>query len=104
MARALVRPARPLVIGRKPCLPSRPLLEPDPARRIVETGDLLAALAVLPPDGGAGPLRVLLPASEPDAPGDHVRPVTHERNWRSGVHGGHRLVRVRILARPGAPA
>jgi CRISPR system Cascade subunit CasD len=102
----LLRPERPLFLGRKPCLPSRPLLEPEETgRRIVEADDLPAALGLLPPAEESGPvLRVLLPASEPAAPGDHVRPVTDARNWRSGVHGGYRLVRVRTLARPGAPA
>ena len=98
---ALLQPARPLFLGRKPCLPSRPLLDPDPARRIVEADDLLAALGLLAPaEDSDRTLRVMLPDSEPAAPRDQVRPVTDARNWRSGVHGGHRLVRVRALARP----
>ncbi len=57
-------------------------------------------LGFLPPAEDSDPtLRILLPASEPAAPGDDVRPVTDARNWRSGVHGGHRLVRVRAIAR-----
>ncbi|AWN47556.1 type I-E CRISPR-associated protein Cas5/CasD [Methylobacterium terrae] len=101
----LLHPARPLFLGRKPCLPSRPLLEPESELRIVEADDLVAALSLLPPAEDSDPtLRVLLPESEPAAPGDHVRPVTDARNWRSGVHGGHRLVRVRAVKRPGAAA
>ncbi|TNC12738.1 type I-E CRISPR-associated protein Cas5/CasD [Methylobacterium terricola] len=106
---ALLQPERPLFLGRKPCLPSRPLLDERAERRIVDAESLLAALGLLPPAEDSDPtLRIMLPASEPAAPGDHVRPVTDARNWRSGVHGGHRLVRVRAIARavprPGAAA
>ena len=99
LCEALLSPARPLFLGRKPCLPSRPLLDADPRLRIVEAANLLAALAFLPPEDGSSTLRVMLPEGEPALPGDHVRPLTDERNWRSGVHGGHRLVRIRALPR-----
>jgi len=85
LAGALRRPARPLFLGRKPCLPSRPVLE-----AIVEADGLLAAL---PPVDA--PARILLPESEPALPHDERRAVSDQRNWRSGVHGGQRTVRVR---------
>jgi len=43
---AFERPARPLFIGRKTCLPSRPLL--DPITPIVEGEDLVTALETVP--------------------------------------------------------
>ena len=42
---ALQRPARPLFLGRKTCLPSRPLLDPRPVR---EGPDLLQILRAVP--------------------------------------------------------
>jgi CRISPR system Cascade subunit CasD len=85
LAIALRTPARPLFLGRKPCLPSRPLLE-----AIVEADGFLEAL---PPAEGSG--RLMLPNSEPAQPGDEQRRISDERNWRSGLHGGERMVRVR---------
>ncbi|RME48228.1 MAG: type I-E CRISPR-associated protein Cas5/CasD [Chloroflexi bacterium] len=43
--RALVQPARPLFLGRKACLPARPLLDPEPVRR---GPNLLAILQAVP--------------------------------------------------------
>ncbi len=85
LAAALRAPARPLFLGRKPCLPSRPLLED-----VVEAADFLAAL---PP--AEAPARLLLPDAEPSEPHDELRPISDQRNWRSGVHGGQRMVRIR---------
>jgi CRISPR system Cascade subunit CasD len=94
---ALDEPARPLFLGRKPCLPTGRI-----AAGIVDADDLLAALASLPqPEGTTA--RVLLPASEPHQPGDHGRPWSDARDWHSGVHGGTRMVLIRLLpVQPGA--
>lgn len=96
LAAALARPARPLFIGRKPCLPSRPVLHD-----VQDHPSLLAALDAIPagdePD--QAPL-VLLPLTEAAAAGDELRSITDERDWRSGVHGGTRIVRIRRTARP----
>jgi CRISPR system Cascade subunit CasD len=96
---ALDEPARPLFLGRKPCLPTGRI-----SAGIIDADGLLAALASLPqPEGTAA--RVLLPASEPGQPGDHVRPWSDARDWHSGVHGGVRMVRIRVLpAQQGAAA
>ena len=93
LAAALMHPARPLFLGRKPCLPSRPLLY-----RVTDHDDLLVALATMPPaeDAVATPL-VQLPEDVTAAPGDELRPISDERDWISGVHGGGRTVRVRRL-------
>ena len=82
---ALVRPIRPLFIGRKSCLPAAPLFQ-----RWVEASDARTALrAVIPSD--AKLLRALWPASESTEDG-RVVDVTDERNWLSGLHGGARRV------------
>ena len=83
LARALDYPARPLFIGRKPCLPSAPL------RAGWTTGDTaFAALrslgitgAALWPDADAG-----------GTPDGRILYLPDLRNWRSGLHGGTRRV------------
>lgn len=93
LAAALDEPARPLFLGRKPCLPTGRI-----GAGIVDADGLLVALACLPqPESVA---RVLLPASEPGQPGDHARPWSDKRDWHSGVHGGTRMVRIRVLRTP----
>lgn len=84
IAAALDRPARPLFLGRKGCLPADYLLAPEPADRWIEAEDARAALVALP---GEGEKRALWPAN----PGEG-REIADRRNWRSGLHGGTRLV------------
>ncbi len=82
-AAALTEPARPLFIGRKPCLPSRPLI-----LRLVEAHGLLAALDYAPPES-PGPLRyVLSPEDAPEAPPGAIVHLTGRRDWIAGVHAG----------------
>jgi CRISPR system Cascade subunit CasD len=93
LAAALRHPARPLFLGRKPCLPSRPVLH-----GVDDYDNLLEALSAIPAadDAGAAPL-AQLPDDSPGRPGDELRSIIDERNWISGVHGGLRTVRVRRL-------
>ena len=92
LAQALQEPARPLFIGRKPCLPSTPLY-----RETVDAGSALAALVAVSigSDGDPkGTVRVAWSDGEGD---DAIQPhntymLTDERNWGSGLHGGGRLV------------
>ena len=79
---ALDRPARPLFIGRKPCLPTSPLL----AGR-VEAANAYAALQSLGIPGHA-----IWPdeGDRPDGVLDHD--LADLRNWHSGLHGGSRVV------------
>jgi CRISPR system Cascade subunit CasD len=96
LAVALEEPARPLFIGRKPCLPSRPLFD-----GFGEGETALDALLAWPlnPEETRQPatVRLLWPEGE-DAPDmNHVRTnrrslLTDERNWVSGLHGGGRPV------------
>lgn len=82
---ALQRPARPLFIGRKPCLPSRPLF----AGR-VEGATVREALAALGLTG-----RAIWPASEG---GGTTRDVADLRDWRTGLHAGGRRVVEGVIA------
>lgn len=82
-AAALAEPARPLFIGRKPCLPSGPL-----ALRLVEASGLMAALACIPPDS-CGPSRhVMAPEDAPETPAGASIFLTGRRDWVAGVHAG----------------
>ena len=91
---ALQYPARPLFLGRKPCLPSRPVLH-----GMGDHHDLLGALAAIPHAEDAAPTPLVqLPEDAVAIPGDELRPISDERDWISGVHGGGRIVRVRRLA------
>lgn len=82
MAAALDRPARPLFIGRKPCLPTQPLL----AGRL-EGATAYAALKALGISG-----RAIWP-DEGDGTDNALRhDLADLRNWQSGLHGGSRVV------------
>lgn len=92
LARALDRPARPLFLGRKPCLPSRPILE-----AMIDADDPLHALSLHESRAvGASidPDIIHLAGSVTDPwllVGIEALFVTDERNWMSGVHGGERI-------------
>ena len=89
LATALDRPARPLFLGRKPCLPSRRLFA-----GWQEGDDLLAVLQAVPlPDDSGNSVRLQWPDSEGTLPGDRLLDLCDERNWTGGVHGGWRPVR-----------
>lgn len=96
LSAALESPARPLFLGRKPCLPSGPLVAGT-----IEADGLLAALAGLPPEPRGERHRVLLPGDEAAAHGDECRWMADLRDWRSRVHGGGREVIVRHLPAEG---
>jgi CRISPR system Cascade subunit CasD len=91
IAAALNRPARPLFIGRKPCLPSRPL-----SAGIVNAPSAYEALQCIPAmDTPRGPLRALWPEHEGPTDGRQVHRIValaDLRNWKTGLHGGTRLV------------
>ncbi len=92
LADALLRPARPLFIGRKPCLPSCPLIAPDPAASFIETQTVGEALETIPRHSEDA-LRALWPAGEGGTTRtDRALDLADERNWSSGLHGGTRRV------------
>ena len=98
LAEALDRPARPLFLGRKSCLPSVPLLARG-AVRWVQGEHAHAALCAVP--GEAMKFRALWPVGHGPESGDCVdciADLADLRNWRSGLHGGsRRVVEGRIM-------
>lgn len=101
IAAALDRPARPLFIGRKPCLPTGRL-----AAGWQEAEHVLGALQALVRQRSATSdgWRAQWPDGQGEQPSDRCHDVCDERNWTSGVHGGWRPVREAVLrtAGPGA--
>lgn len=93
LAAALDRPARPLFVGRKNCLPTDRLME-----GWVEADNILSALQFAVPDLPHD-VRAQWPDGEGHLPGqqDRLLDVCDERNWTSGVHGGWRPVREGLL-------
>lgn len=94
IATALDRPERPLFIGRKPFLPSRPLF-----LKSVEAKDVLAALRValddIPddvPDADEARVRAQWPEGEGERDGSVIVAIADERDWIVGVHTGQRRV------------
>ena len=91
LADALQQPARPLFIGRKPCLPSASLFE-----GFVEERTALDALLAWPlSEGAATSVQVVWSAREQPqrTTPAHTHQVTDQRNWESsGLHGGSRLI------------
>ncbi len=93
LADALNEPTRPLFIGRKPCLPSTPLYAGNR-----EADSALAALIKTPVESDDALLdtdiRLLWQDGEASEQARAVNTymLTDERNWRSGLHGGGRLV------------
>ena len=105
---ALERPERPLFLGRKSCLPSRPLL--DPERPVVEAESAREALLRVPLAGPRG--RIALPGhlpcrwpAEEGGGEDHARArwIADLRDWHTGLHVGGRSVRWGSLPREWFP-
>lgn len=102
LADALDRPERPLFLGRKPFLPSRPvrlgLVDAGTIRDALSAGlAMLRSMKPCPEDvakvlaPGAG-LRAQWPASEGLANNAREEELTDERHWPAGVHAGLRRV------------
>ena len=92
LAASLDRPARPLFIGRKSCLPSLPLRQKDS----VTAPTAHAALQRFPPEEASHQrLRAVWPLGEGPSSGEAVHRILDLpdlRNWRTGLHGGTRKV------------
>lgn len=85
LAAALDRPARPLFLGRKPCLPSRRLVADW-----IEAESPYAALRALAQKGFKG--RALWPDDGAEYAGAQKYDLQDLRNWKSGLHSGARIV------------
>lgn len=88
LSAALDKPARPLFVGRKNCLPSERLMA-----GWQEATNILEALKAVPFSDNHVRLRLQWPDGEGVLPGDRILDLCDERNWSSGVHGGWRPVR-----------
>lgn len=94
VAAGLRCPARPLFLGRKPCLPSVPLLVEE-----IEATDVLAALLALPlaaetPSDEAR-IKLIVPPGEGDRPERfRTERLTDRRDWMSGVHAGESILDI----------
>ncbi|GAK34681.1 type I-E CRISPR-associated protein Cas5/CasD [Iodidimonas nitroreducens] len=97
LAAALDAPARPLFIGRKPCLPATRLFE-----GCVEAASPRAALSAIPIEGDLGGQSVSLfwtGKAEPDERTEQRRSATR-RNWRNDVHGGAEVIHHIMITPP----
>ncbi|GEO82009.1 type I-E CRISPR-associated protein Cas5/CasD [Pararhodospirillum oryzae] len=103
LAAALDRPARPVFLGRKSCLPSAPLRR---LRAFEQAATAHQALSQVPRTAGAGPDR--LPAVWPLGEGPdtgqgvlRIIDLPDRRDWSSGLHGGSRRVVEGFVVPPG---
>jgi CRISPR system Cascade subunit CasD len=90
---AVARPERPLFLGRKPCLPSGPLLLGR-----VQAASLIEALRQAPGIGqradSASEAAAWWPAEEGEGDGpSRLLPVTDHRDWANQIHVGRRFLR-----------
>ena len=86
LADALRFPAKPLYIGRKPCIPSAPLIARDPDCWITAANAHAALCAVPSP---VGRMRAAWPPGEGPIDGPDIEailPVPGLHNWRLGLH------------------
>ena len=94
IAAALDQPARPLFIGRKPCLPTGRLVAGwQEAEHVL--GALQAWTQRLPAHGTGW--RAQWPDGQGSLSADRRSDLCDERNWTSGLHGGWRSVREGLL-------
>jgi CRISPR system Cascade subunit CasD len=87
---ALREPARPLYIGRKPCVPSVPVL-----LDAVEASSLLEVLehtSLSPRALKDVPMRAWWPAGDGERLGSRLIPITDERDWANQIHVGRRWI------------
>ena len=92
LANAFDKPARPLFLGRKPCLPSAPFLSRTVGRWVM-ADTAHAALSRVP--GNGEPMRSQWPVEQGPEEGsdvDRITDLADLRNWRTGLHGGSRRV------------
>lgn len=89
LAAALDRPARPLFLGRKSCLPSVRINEGVVVADSIEHALLSARPS---PRAGGTEVRLWLSADEPELDGSTTW-VSDRRDWKNQVHAGRRLVR-----------
>ena len=101
LAAAVQKPARPLFLGRKSCLPSGPLF-----LEIVEAPSLRAALEQTPRlptswgDYDDRPLAAWWPAEEGHGTEGRLVPTADLRDWHNQIHTGRRMVFAGLVSPP----
>ncbi|MGC9271463.1 type I-E CRISPR-associated protein Cas5/CasD [Acidiphilium sp.] len=97
LAAKLDRPARPLFIGRKSCLPSAPVRQ----KHFVMAPTAYKALQKVPrQEGNPERMRAFWPLGEGPSEGALVHRIIDLpdlRNWRTGLHGGTRKIVEGVL-------
>ncbi len=86
---ALRKPARPLFLGRKCCIPSTPVF-----LQLGSAPSLREALDGLPRVDGRsdnGPLPAIWPRSEEEDPTRPLWPRVEDRDWANAIHVGRRI-------------
>lgn len=110
LATALERPARPLFVGRKTCLPAGPLLagrvaadEPVAALRAARllVGERVDGYGDCTGDQAEWPVP---PGISQGPAGTRIERLVDSRDWANQIHGGERLVAVGTLPADGEPA
>lgn len=91
IAAALIRPARPLFIGRKPCVPARPIFSNETADAVDAFAAVRNALRDPWAEDSMRALATWRGASAGAPQQTRTRTVHGQRNWRSGVHGGAQI-------------
>ena len=90
LEQALRFPARPLFIGRKPCLPAAPL-----SMGVVQAEDVLSALerAPLHPSAPDTPRQIWWPVdAQVSGAGVRSQLISDQRDWRLQIHTGQRWI------------
>lgn len=89
--RALAEPARPLFIGRKPCLPATPIF-----RHSIVAADIVDALRQTSLHRRARATEVVaqVPATRDDP---EATPISDMRDWANQIHTGQRWVRETVV-------
>lgn len=92
---SLMRPARPIFIGRKCCLPTRPLLDPDtPLAEGNDLIDILRSVPVWTRNGSIKEGQKLEACWPPEIEGGEqfeIRRVYDQKNWADQLPAGSRL-------------
>ncbi len=97
VAAAIEKPVRPLFLGRKPCLPSKPIVAPENERWL----EAESAHAALSRAFGGSEARAQWPVGEGTEAKeffDSVTDLADLKNWRIGLHSGSRPVALGRVA------
>lgn len=103
---ALQSPARPLFLGRKSCLPSRPLYHEEQPKAAEHVLDALCRIPPVKEWNEEAGGHSICPAQWPEGLGSpaildqRLEPVYDERDWQNQIHAGRRFVhrgRIRLM-------